>query len=86
MPLYDWKCDCGYAGEHYAKIADNRIPCPKCGGGMKREFHSRFGINMGVGAYGYFDSNLNCYIGTNAQKRRVMREQGVQEKFGKGWR
>jgi hypothetical protein len=53
---------------------------------MKRQFHASFAINMGVGAHGYYDENLGCYIGTNAQKRRVMQEQGVSEKFGKNWR
>ena len=86
MPLYDYKCTCGHTAEHYARIDEDTMLCPDCGGIMVRQFHSRYGINMGVGAYGYFDENLNCYIGTNAQKRRIMREQGVQEKFGKGWR
>jgi hypothetical protein len=52
---------------------------------MERKFHSRFGISMGVGAYGYFDDNLRTYVRTNAHKRQVMAEQGVSEKFGKGW-
>lgn len=52
---------------------------------MHRQFHSRFGISMGVGAYGYYDENLGTYIRTNAHKRQVMREQNVTEKFGKGW-
>ncbi|MHB8123095.1 MAG: hypothetical protein ACYDG4_13175, partial [Desulfuromonadaceae bacterium] len=68
---------------------ETSYPCRDltCNGTMKRQFHSRFGINMGpVGAYGYFDENLGCAITTNAQRRRVMQEQGVTEKFGKGWR
>jgi putative FmdB family regulatory protein len=86
MPIYLYKCGCGYQGDHVGKVDDKKLPCPKCRKKMTRQFHSHFGINMGVGAAGYFDENLGCYIGTNAQKKRVMQEQGVQEKFGKGWR
>ena len=86
MPIYDYVCKCGYSGEHIAKPDEVWIDCPKCKIQMKRQFHSRFGIAMGVGAYGYFDENLNTYIRTNTQKREVMREQGVSEKYGKGWR
>lgn len=86
MPIYPYKCKCGYEGDHIGKVDDDKLPCPKCRREMVRRFHASFGINMGVGSYGYYDENLGCYIGTNAQKRRVMQEQGVQEKFGKGWR
>lgn len=85
MPIYEYQCQCGYKGDHVGKIEDNEFPCIKCNGKMKRQFHSRFGINMGVGPYGYFDETLGCHISTNEQKRRVMKDQGVTEKFGKGW-
>jgi len=52
---------------------------------MKRVLSGRFGINMGVGAYGYYDENLQAYCGTNRERRRIMKEQGVSEKYGKGW-
>ena len=51
---------------------------------MKRVLQP-FGINMGVGAYGYYDENLGTYINTNKHRREVMEKQGVTEKIGKGW-
>ena len=85
MPIYDYECTCGNKElDRYSRI-DEREPCPECGLEMRRLISSRFGINMGVGAYGYYDENLDTYIHTNAHKRRVMQEQGVHEKFGKGW-
>jgi len=87
MPLYDMKCQkCGKEEERIARIDEDSLPCTSCGGNAKRQLHGRFGISMGVGAYGYFDENLGCYIGTNAEKKRVMAEQGVSEGYGKGWK
>jgi putative FmdB family regulatory protein len=86
MPIYGYKCKCGYEGDHIAKPDETKLKCPKCRRKMNRQFHGRFGIAMGVGAYGYYDETLGTYIRTNAHKRQVMKEQGVSEKFGKGWR
>lgn len=87
MPLFDYSCKCGYSGEHIAKADEQLLRCPECGDNMVRQFHSRFGICMGaVGAYGYYDDNLQTYIRTNEHRKQVMREQGVTERIGKGWR
>jgi putative FmdB family regulatory protein len=88
VPIYDYKCDkCERTQERIKNPDEVSFRCPDnlCTGTMHRQFHSRFGINMGVGAYGYYDDNLGTYIRTNAHKRQVMRDQGVSEKFGKGW-
>lgn len=86
MPLYDYACQrCGRIEERIAGFDEQIIPCP-CGCTMTRQFHGNFGINMGVGAYGYYDETLQTYINSNKHKREVMREQGVSERFGKGWR
>ena len=86
MPLYDYLCPCGYKGEHITKI-DQFAKCPKCGKKMERQFSFTHGINMGAsGAYGYYDTNLGCYISTNRQRREEMKRQGVSEAYGKGWR
>lgn len=89
MPIYDYKCDtCGTEMELIGRPNEETFPCEACNrkGMLHRQFHSRFGINMGVGAYGYYDENLGTYIRTNAHKKKVMRDQGVSEKYGKGWR
>lgn len=85
MPIYEYACKCGYNGDHIAKPGEEVLTCPKCSKKMKRQFHSSFGIAMGVGAYGHYDENLGCYIATNSQRREEMRKQGVTEKIGKGW-
>lgn len=86
MPLYDYKCKCGNEQEAIAIPDETKLPCPKCTRKMKRQFHGNFGINMGVGPYGYYDENLQTYLHSNAHKRQVMAEQGVSEGYGKGWR
>jgi len=84
VPLYDYQCECGKEIEaitHYEKNAK----CPECGREMKRLLTGKIGISMGVGAYGYYDDTLQAYVGTNAEKKRIMKEQGVTESYGKGW-
>lgn len=85
MPLYDYECQCGWKGEVFTSF-DKHPPCPECDGDMKRLMPGTHGINMGVGAYGYYDDNLGTYIHTNRQRREEMRRQGVSEAYGKGWR
>jgi putative FmdB family regulatory protein len=90
--LYDFECRiCGNKTEEYFKVDDRpkSLPCPSCGtrNGMRQIFSSSYGISMnGVPAGGYFDESLGTYVNSVAQKRRLMKEQGVHEKFGKGWR
>lgn len=85
MPLYDMQCQCGYEGEHIAKI-DESLACPDCGSPMRRQMPSSHGISMGAaGAQGYYDDNLGCYINSNRQRREEMKRQGVAEAYGKGW-
>ncbi len=85
MPLYDFKCDrCGNTEEYFAGYEERVLPC-KCGGQMIRQISHSYGIVMGVPAAGYYDENLGTYINSNRHKRQVMQEQGVSEKFGKGW-
>lgn len=55
------------------------IACPDCDGDAKRLI-SAANINMGVGAYGYYDDTLQTYIHTNQHRKEVCREQGVYPK------
>jgi putative FmdB family regulatory protein len=85
MPIYDYKCTkCNAIKEMLAGFNDTTRPCA-CGGQMSRMISTHFGINMGAGAYGYYDENLQTYIHSNTHKKQVMQEQGVTEKYGKGW-
>jgi len=87
MPIFDYECkNCGLVENVFAGINDKTIVHDKCCGQMNRIISGRKGINMGVGAYGYYDDNLQAFCGTNRERRRIMKEQGVSEKFGKGWK
>ena len=79
MPLYDYECernDCLTIFEVYDKIEKTDIRCPICGSGSKRLI-SAPNINMGVGAYGYYDKTLRKYLHTNKQRRDECNRQGV---------
>lgn len=84
MPIYDYECKCGEKKEAFGKWGDT-VKCPSCKNKMKRVLSGKIGISMGVGAYGYYDENLQAYVNTNADKKRIMEEQGVSESYGKGW-
>jgi len=86
MPIFDYECpNCGTVEDVYAGINDKTIVHEKCKGVMKRFISGKKSISMGVGAYGYYDDNLQAFCGTNREKKRIMKEQGVSEKYGKGW-
>jgi hypothetical protein len=53
---------------------------PKCCGLYMEKLPPVVRINMGVGAYGRWDENLNTYVGTNKQRREEMQKQGVTPK------
>jgi putative FmdB family regulatory protein len=88
MPLYEYRCiECKRIDGNFSCIDDrDQVFKCTCGGAMHRILNHQYGISMGVGSYGYFDETLNTYVHTNAHKRRVMQEQGVSEKYGKGWK
>lgn len=85
MPLYEYICrQCGHHGERIVAMVDSHKdqPCGFCDGKMKRII-SPVNFNMGpCGAYGYYDENLEAYVGTNKQRRQLMEERGVTEYGG----
>lgn len=83
MPIYDYECEeCGLVVDVIAGINDREIVHNTCGKVMRRVLHSKFGIHMAehVPTGGYYDPHLGAFIQTAAQKRRLMREQGVTHK------
>ena len=88
LRMYDFKCpQCSEVKEII--VDDGEIPvCKKCDIHMEKLPHT-FRINMGVGAYGYYDENLG-FVGTNKEKRERMREmevtpKGDTPKTGQAW-
>lgn len=81
LRMYDFKCKkCGDVMERIVVMGD----CPKslCCGAPTEKMPPVVRVNMGVGPYGYYDENLDAHIGTNRQRRELMRQQGVTEKGG----
>ena len=80
MPIYEYECK--HCEETYDDVfahIHEDVPCPDCGAAMLRLI-SPVNFNMGVPVYGYYDENLGQYIGSNREKREVMRRQGVTPK------
>lgn len=57
MPMYDFKCDCGFTHEAFKKMNDPAPECPKCGGpchvvpsqfSTEREWHGQESTSMAL--------------------------------------
>lgn len=80
--LFDFECiECGTKFERLFENGDT-VHCPMCNSVRVDRLPPYINVAMGVGAYGYYDENLEQYISTNKQRREVMRQQGVTEKGG----
>lgn len=83
--IYVYDCpDCGGIKEEFRKVDDrNKLPkCELCKVVMSRVIG---GHNVIPDLQPYFDENLQTGIKSRQHRERVMREQGVSEKIGKGW-
>lgn len=61
----------------------NHCPPCQCGGKTKKIISTYTAISD---LEPYYDWNLGGYIKGKQHRKQVMREQGVDEKFGKGWK
>ena len=87
MLLYEYRCrneDCREITEAYRSVKDrNNTPeCSECGGPTRKiisiqRVHPDFEP--------YYDDNLETDIQSKQHRRKVMKEQGVTEAYGKGW-
>lgn len=76
LRLYDFECkECNNKFESIC-FPDETVRCPNCHGDVDK-LPPMVNINMGVGAYGYFDDTLGKYIGTNHARREECIRQGV---------
>lgn len=85
MPLYDFECDeCGSIKEHYAGLDDKRMPC-ECGGTARRLITSRYYVNPDVD---FVTDNITgdpVRVDSRVKLRRLLAENGLYERYGKGW-
>lgn len=84
MPLYEWTCECGQSADEFRRVAERNLPktC-QCGKPMQRVITSYKAIGD---LQPYYDENLESWVKSRQHRKRIMREQGVAEHFGKGWR
>ena len=77
MPLYDFRCEkCDVEVEGYASVASrNEVACPMCGDTMTVLITTRARSVV----YDYFSENLDAYVTGPAQRRRLMKERGLEE-------
>jgi len=83
--LYEYRCLlCQEVTEKVRSVADrnNRVECIKCGGETRKiislsKVHPDFEP--------YFDDNLETQIQSKQHRKKVMKEKGVTESYGKGW-
>ena len=79
LRLYDFECkECGKKFESICH-PEELVLCPNCYSDADR-LPPVVRINMGVGAYGYFDETLGKYIGTNREHREECIRQNVTPK------
>lgn len=85
MPLYSYECsDCGGTRDEFRRIAD-RNDCPTCELCKKPMRKLLGGHSVVPDLQPYFDENLDCAIKSKQHRKQVMRDQGVEEKFGTHW-
>ena len=85
MPIYEYRCrGCGETTDAFRSVEDrdNAPACDHCGG-VTRKIIS---LNKVHGDFSpYYDDNLETHIQSKQHRKKVMKEKGVSENYGKGW-
>lgn len=85
MPFYDFRCkQCGKEEEVFMKFEDWKRPLC-CGDEMTQVYSHRVNPDLEP----YLDPNLGekpVYVKSKRHRRKLMKEAGVVERYGKGWR
>jgi predicted nucleic acid-binding Zn ribbon protein len=82
MPLYEYACECGKRTDEFRSVAERNNGPLCCGKPMLKQLG---GHRVVPDVAPYYDDNLQSYVKSKQHRARVMREQGVTEKFGRGW-
>ena len=85
MPLYEFTCTCGHVEDEFRPMADRNLAktCGACGLTMERVITAYRAIGD---VAPYYDENLESWVKSKQHRKQVMREKGVSEHYGKGWR
>ena len=84
-PLYDYQCRlCGKVEEKYAHMDEMRLRC-NCGEQTDRLTTVKYNV---IGDVDFVTDNITgepTRITSRKQMKKIMKEHGVMEKYGKGW-
>lgn len=84
MPLYEWQCPCGKSKDEFRRVAERNRPQPcECGKRMARVI-TAYKVVGDVAPY--YDDNLESWVKSKQDRKKLMRDRGVYESYGKGWR
>ena len=84
MPLYDYECrKCGRVEEHYASMSQESMRC-ECGGNMRRLI-ARSYVNPDIEIVTDDIDGQMRRITSRRQLNKLMAENEVYDKHGKGW-
>jgi putative FmdB family regulatory protein len=83
MPLFEYRCNCGWSDEYVRKYEVSRRPvtCPKCAGSAKRVLPAPANTpgRWGDTPWAYHDRGLGIDIHSKNHRRQVMKDQGLRE-------
>ena len=81
MPLYEWKCECGFRGDVWASVADRDGFRPEhdCGKRMRRQVGGRGLLYFEEGRARVSGSLRKKPITSLAEHKRLMKQRGVDE-------
>lgn len=85
MPTYTYACSkCDAEQDEYRTVArrDDPVTCSVCGGQSKKIIAPHRVI---ADLQPYYDENLESWVKSKQDRKRIMRDQGVAEMYGKGW-
>lgn len=76
MPTYDFEClECGFNFEDFVPLVDKEsMKCLNCEGDTKTLI-----TQHGFVFYEQYDETLQTYLTGPAQRRRIMKERGIEE-------
>lgn len=84
MPIYEYRCqDCNEITDAFRSVS-NRDDAPECScGGETKKIISSYRVHSDFAPY--YDENLESYVKSKQHRKKVMKEKGVTEAYGKGW-
>jgi putative FmdB family regulatory protein len=78
MPYYEYICNnCGKEDVKFS-IIDNRDSQVCSCGSVLRQNYSKKRINIDKTLTGYYDNQLNAYISSTSERRKIEKQRGVE--------